>query len=70
MGKYGNTSAFQNVGNPILDAKQINDQSVDHRVQGTGYLELKPVSWLALRSSFGDEVDFYNDRQYTLSAAQ
>ncbi len=64
-GKYGNTSSFQNVGNPILDARSTNDLSLDNRVQGTGYLEIKPVTWLALKTSFGDEVDFYNDRAYT-----
>jgi len=64
-GKYGNTSQFQNVGNPILDAKRTDDKSIDNRLQGTGYAELKPVPWLTLRTSFGDELDYSEDRQYT-----
>ena len=68
-GKYGNTSKFQNVGNPILDAKLTNDKSVENKIQGAAYVEFKPVSWLALKTSFGDEIDFYNDRQYTYQIA-
>ncbi|MFI5152272.1 MAG: TonB-dependent receptor [Chitinophagales bacterium] len=64
-GKYGNTSQFQNVGNPILDAKRTDDKSIDNRLQGTGYAELKPVPWLTLKTSFGDELGFGDDRQYT-----
>jgi TonB-dependent starch-binding outer membrane protein SusC len=68
-GKYGNTSKFQNVGNPILDANITNDKSIENKIQGTGYVELNPVPWITLKSSFGDEVDFYNDRQYTYQIA-
>ena len=64
-GKYGNTSKFQNVGNPILDANNPYDKSVENKIQGAGYVELKPVPWLTLKTSFADEVDFYNDKQYT-----
>ncbi len=52
-GLYGNTSQYQNVGNPLLD---INDNSVrvaNNRLQGSTFLDYKPVSWLALRSQFG-----------------
>jgi TonB-linked SusC/RagA family outer membrane protein len=63
-GLYGNTSQFQNVGNPILDANAVNDKSIENKLQGTGYIEYKPLSWLTLKSSFGEEVDFYDDRQY------
>jgi TonB-linked SusC/RagA family outer membrane protein len=64
-GKYGNTSAFQNVGNPLLDAVSTNDKSIDNVVEGAAYVEIKPIQSITLRSSFGDDIDFYNDRQYT-----
>ncbi|HSZ34373.1 MAG TPA: SusC/RagA family TonB-linked outer membrane protein, partial [Puia sp.] len=64
-GKYGNTSKFQNVGNPILDAHGTDDQSIDNRIQGAAYIDITPLKGLTFRSTFGDEVDFYNDRQYT-----
>jgi TonB-dependent starch-binding outer membrane protein SusC len=52
-GLYGNTSVYQNVGNPLLD---LNDNSVkvaNNRLQGSTYLQYKPVSWLSLKSSVG-----------------
>jgi len=52
-GLYGNTSVYQNVGNPLLD---LNDNSVkanNNRLQGSSYLQYKPVNWLALKSSIG-----------------
>jgi len=52
-GLYGNTSVYQNVGNPLLD---LNDNSVkvdNNRLQGSTYLQYKPVSWLTLKSSVG-----------------
>jgi TonB-linked SusC/RagA family outer membrane protein len=64
-GKFGNTSAFQNVGNPILDAYSTDDKSIDNVVEGAAYVEIKPIKSITLRSSFGDDIDFYNDRQYT-----
>jgi TonB-linked SusC/RagA family outer membrane protein len=64
-GKFGNTSAYQNVGNPILDAQNTNDLSHNNRVQGNVYVELRPIRSVNLRSTFGDEANFYDDRQYT-----
>jgi TonB-dependent starch-binding outer membrane protein SusC len=64
-GKFGNTSQYQNVGNPVLDAQNTNDLSHNNRIQGNAYIEVKPVKFLALRSTFGDELNFYDDRQYT-----
>lgn len=52
-GLYGNTSAFQNVGNPLLDV-QNNDINVkENRLQGSSFLEIKPLDWLMLRTSIG-----------------
>jgi len=64
-GKFGNTSQYQNVGNPVLDAQNTNDLSHNNRIQGNGYVAIKPISFLELRSTFGDEVNFYDDRAYT-----
>ncbi|HEY4061939.1 MAG TPA: TonB-dependent receptor [Puia sp.] len=64
-GKFGNTSQYQNVGNPILDAQNTNDLSHNNRVQGNIYVEVKPISAIAVRSTFSDEANFYDLRQYT-----
>ena len=64
-GKFGNTSIFQNVGNPVLDAQAIDDLSHNNRVQGNVWVEIKPVSSITLKSAFSDELNLYDDRQYT-----
>jgi TonB-linked SusC/RagA family outer membrane protein len=64
-GKFGNTSQFQNVGNPVLDAQNTNDLSHTNTLQGNVYAEIKPIRSLALRSTFGDELVFNDDRAYT-----
>jgi TonB-dependent starch-binding outer membrane protein SusC len=64
-GKYGNTSQYQNVGNPILDAYNTNDLSHDNKIQGNVYVEVKPIKSITLKSSFGGEIDFNDDRAYT-----
>ncbi|MEI9934645.1 MAG: hypothetical protein WDM71_07265 [Ferruginibacter sp.] len=43
-GRYGNSSKFQNVGNPILDTKSTNDKSINNKLQGDAYLEYKPCT--------------------------
>lgn len=63
-GKFGNTSAFQNVGNPVLDAQNTNDLSHNNRIQGNAYVEIRPIRSINLKSTFGDEANFYDDRQY------
>jgi TonB-linked SusC/RagA family outer membrane protein len=57
-GRYGNTSAYQNVGNPLLDLKNNDVKVRENRLQGSGFLEFKPVTWISFRSSFG--VDLIN----------
>jgi TonB-dependent starch-binding outer membrane protein SusC len=64
-GKFGNTSQYQNVGNPILDAQNTNDLSHSNKLQGNVFVEIKPVSSLALRSTFNEEAVFGDDRAYT-----
>jgi TonB-dependent starch-binding outer membrane protein SusC len=63
-GLYGNTSLSNNVGNPLLNLEKNNDQSIGNRIQGTFAADLKPLSWLALRSSFGIDVDFFKNTVY------
>jgi TonB-dependent starch-binding outer membrane protein SusC len=64
-GKFGNTSQYQNVGNPVLDAQNTNDLSHNNRFQGNVWVEVKPIKSIAIRSTFNDEINFYDDRQYT-----
>ena len=64
-GKFGNTSQYQNVGNPVLDAQNTNDLSHSNKLQGNVFVEIKPVSSLALRSTFNEEAIFGDDRAYT-----
>jgi TonB-linked SusC/RagA family outer membrane protein len=52
-GKYGNTSAYQNVGNPLLDVKNNSIKVTENRLQGSAYMDVNPVPWLTLRSSIG-----------------
>ena len=64
-GKFGNTSQYQNVGNPVLDAQNTNDLSHSNKLQGNVFVEIKPVHSLALRSTFNEEAVFGDDRAYT-----
>jgi TonB-linked SusC/RagA family outer membrane protein len=57
-GRYGNTSGYQNVGNPLLDLRNNDIRVNENRLQGSTYLEVKPASWITLRSSIGG--DFRN----------
>lgn len=61
---YGNTSAAGNVGNPILDIEKTNNRYITNRLQGSAYLELKPIRELTLRSSLGADLDHNNRRVY------
>ena len=62
--KYGNTSLSNNVGNPLLDLDKTNDGGNGDRFQGNFAIDFKPVSWLALRSSFGADRNNFNSRAY------
>ncbi|MCK7557443.1 SusC/RagA family TonB-linked outer membrane protein [Chitinophaga sedimenti] len=63
-GKYGNTSAFGNVGNPILNIDKVNNRAAETRLQGTAYLEYSPIKSLKLRSAFSVDQSFYTRRVY------
>lgn len=57
-GLYGNTSAYQNVGNPLLDVNNNEIEVKENRLQGSTFLEIAPLPWLTFRSSIG--VDWRN----------
>lgn len=63
-GKYGNTSVYQNVGNPILDIENNNNKALDNRLLGSAYLDIKPIEWLTLRSEIGGDWINQNNRVY------
>jgi len=63
-GKYGNTSAFQNVGNPLLDLNSNSARAAENRLQGSAYVELKPIKSLTLRSSIGADSRSLHNRLY------
>ncbi|CAN5364369.1 TonB-dependent receptor [soil metagenome] len=63
-GKYGNTSAYQNVGNPLLDIEKNNNKVLDNRLLGSAYLEIKPIEWLTFRSNLGGDWVNLNSREY------
>ena len=62
--KYGNTSVYQNVGNPVLDIENNNNNEIDNRLLGSAYLDIKPVEWLTLRSEMGGDWINKNSRVY------
>ena len=63
-GLYGNTSLYQNVGNAVLDIKNNDDLTLNNRLQGAGYVEFKPLTFLTFRSSMGGDLIFANQRVY------
>jgi len=63
-GKYGNTSLANNVGNPILDQDKNNNSGLGDRFQANIVGELKPLSWLTFRSSFGVDKNNFRSVSY------
>ncbi|MBX0289249.1 TonB-dependent receptor [Hymenobacter sp. HSC-4F20] len=63
-GRYGNTSAFGNVGNPVLDIEKNNNRSYENRLQGNVGLNFLPVEGLTLRSAINVDLNFTNRRIY------
>jgi TonB-dependent starch-binding outer membrane protein SusC len=54
-GRYGNTSAYQNVGNPLLDVNNNDINVKENRLQSTGFLQVKPTIWLTIKTAFGTD---------------
>ncbi len=63
-GRYGNTSQYQNVGNPILDLNNNDNLAVRNRIQASGYFELKPIAGLSIKSMIGTDLINGNSRNY------
>ena len=63
-GKYGNLSAFGNVGNPILSLNNRNQRIINNRLQGNLALDYRPVEWLKLHSAFNTDLIFNRDQTY------
>lgn len=63
-GRYGNTSAFGNVGNPLVNIEKNNNRSYENRLQGNVGLNYLPVEGLTLRSAINVDVTFNNRRNY------
>lgn len=66
---YGNTSLSNNIANPLVNLDKNNNTSIANRLQGTFALDFKPIQWLALRSSFGIDLNFYNNITYNYKYA-
>jgi len=63
--KYGNVSAFNGqVGNPLLDIKNNRVRVAVNRIQGAGYLDLTPFSFLSFHSSLGTDISYRQARLY------
>lgn len=63
-GLYGNTSLSNNVGNALLGLEKNTNNGVGNRLQGTVALDIKPLSWLTFRSSYGIDMNFYKQVKY------
>ena len=61
---YGNTSLSNNVDNPLLALNKVYDKGLDNRLQSSVAIDIKPLKWLTFRSSFGSDLDFYNNSAY------
>ncbi len=66
---YGNTSLSNNISNPLLNLDKNNNSSIGNRLQGTFALDFKPVKWLTLHSSYGVDLNFYNNITYNYKYA-
>ena len=63
-GKYGNTSAWSNVGNPLLQLDKKNDFVLNNRVQGNVALDYNPIKSLTFHSAFNLDARFNNQKTY------
>ena len=61
---YGNTSLSNNVDNALLALDKNYNKGIDNRLQSSVAIDIKPLKWLAFRSSFGSDLDFYNNTAY------
>ncbi|SFT13601.1 TonB-linked outer membrane protein, SusC/RagA family [Mucilaginibacter polytrichastri] len=63
-GLYGNTSAWGNVGNPLLQLDKINNFTSSNRVQGNVALDYDIIPGLRAHSAFNVDGFWNNQRNY------
>jgi len=63
-GKYGNTSAWGNVGNPLLQLDKTNNFTLNNRVQGNVAVDYNPIKALTFHSAFNLDARFNNQKNY------
>lgn len=63
-GKYGNTSQYQNVGNPVLDLSNNDNKLSRNRLQSSAYVDIKPWEGWSFRSMIGSDLILGNERKY------
>ncbi|WP_082684978.1 TonB-dependent receptor [Hymenobacter sedentarius] len=68
-GLYGNTAAFGNVGNPVLDIEKNDNKSLENRLQGNIGLDVRPIEGLTLRSAINVDLNADNRRVYNYQFA-
>jgi TonB-linked SusC/RagA family outer membrane protein len=62
--KYGNTSLYGNVSNPLLSIDANYANALVNRIQGNAALEFKPIAALTLRTAIGVDVDYTKSTSY------
>jgi TonB-linked SusC/RagA family outer membrane protein len=62
--KYGNTSLANNVGNPLVTFDKNNSSGLGDRFQANVVGELRPITWLTIRSSFGIDKNNFRSTTY------
>jgi len=62
--KYGNTSLFGNVSNPLLSIDKVDNTALQNRIQGNFALDYKPIEGLTLRSSIGLDLNYLKSTDY------
>ncbi|WCT11700.1 SusC/RagA family TonB-linked outer membrane protein [Mucilaginibacter jinjuensis] len=63
-GLYGNTSAWGNVGNPLLQLNKINNFTSTNRVQGNVALDYDIIPELRFHTAFNVDGTWDNQRNY------
>ncbi|MGI4020557.1 MAG: SusC/RagA family TonB-linked outer membrane protein [Janthinobacterium lividum] len=64
-GKYGNTAAWGNVSNPLLEINTVTNLTVNNRALGNIYAEYKPINSLTLRSAINTDIFWNKQRNYS-----
>lgn len=62
--KYGNTSVFGNVSNPLLSLDKVDNTALENRIQGNFALDYKPIEGLTLRSAIGLDLNYLKSTDY------